>query len=59
MFLASKFVSPPKEFQQKQMKQTVLENFLVPRASSSGRNFEAPAKKRKRIIQSRITMFFN
>ena len=50
-FVPLKFVRPPKEFRfmGNSVRQTVLENFVVPVKS---------VKKKKVIYQSRITKFF-
>ncbi len=53
-FVPSKFTRPPKEFRVygNEVRQTVLDNFLVPRNLLKGKS------KKKKIYQSRITQFF-
>jgi hypothetical protein len=54
-FVPSKFTRPPKEFRVygNEIRQTVLDNFLVPQKVLKGKE-----KKKKIIYQSRITQFF-
>ena len=50
-FVPLKFVKPPKEFRvyENEVRQTVLENFVVPMKT---------IVKKKNVYQSRITKFF-
>ena len=53
-FVPSKFAAPPKEFRiyGNVIRQTVLDNFLVPMKNSRGKG------NKRRLYQSRITKYF-
>ncbi len=58
-FVPSKFVPPPKEFRiyGNEVRQTVLDNFLVPIESLKGKKKKQKSSSKK-LLQSEITKFF-